>query len=67
MVERFVYTEDVGSSTLSSRTINAPVTELVYVLVLETKFWEFESLQAHQFKRKVHESATQLDGISMAF
>ena len=27
---------------------NAPVTELVYVLVLEAKFWEFESPLGHQ-------------------
>ena len=26
----------------------APMTELVYVLVLEAKFWEFESLLGHQ-------------------
>ena len=28
----------------------APVTELVYVLVLEAKFWEFESLLGHHIK-----------------
>ena len=27
----------------------APMTELVYVLVLDTKFWEFESPLGHQF------------------
>ena len=36
-----------GSIPLSS-TKYAPMTELVYVSVLEAEFWEFESLLGHQ-------------------
>jgi hypothetical protein len=32
-----------------SRYQNAPMTELVYVLVLEAKFCEFESRLGHQY------------------
>jgi hypothetical protein len=48
--ERLVYTEDVGSSTLSSATINADMAKLVDALVLGTSGqpWEFESLYPHQ-------------------
>ena len=38
-----------GSNPSASANLNALVTELAYVLVLEAKFCGFDSHQAHQF------------------
>ena len=39
---------ETGSSPVL-RSMFASVMELVYILVLETKFWGFESLQTHHY------------------
>jgi hypothetical protein len=44
----------VGGSIPSTATKFAPVTELVYVLVLEAKFYEFESPLGHQITMNVN-------------
>lgn len=41
--------EDAGSNPVGDAKFYADVMELVYVLVLETKFCEFESHRRHQF------------------
>ena len=51
MAEHLFYTQGVGGSIPSFRTIYALVAELVDALVLGTSGqpWEFESLQAHHY------------------
>ena len=48
LVERLLYTQDAGGSSPSEATTIALVMELVYILVLETRFWGFDSPLAHQ-------------------
>ena len=51
LVEHWSEEPGVVSSILTLGTSNADVMELVYVLVLESKFCEFESRHPHQVWR----------------
>ena len=45
--ERLFYTQNVGSSILSTRTIYGTVVQLAETTVLETVCWWFESTQCY--------------------
>ena len=50
MVELLLAKQVVVGSNPILRSINALVVQLVEALVLETRCWRFESVQAHQTK-----------------
>lgn len=60
MAEHLFYTQGVGGSIPSFRTIYALVVQLVEALVLETRCCKFESYQAHQILRAYSSAGERL-------